>query len=61
MTMAYLKSTEVAQRLGIANQTLAKWRWAHEGPRFVKLGKAVRYSEADLAAWLDANAREPQS
>lgn len=32
-------------------------RWAGEGPRFVKLGRHVRYRAEDVLAWIDANAR----
>lgn len=32
-------------------------RWAGEGPRFVKLGRHVRYRAEDVLAWIDENAR----
>ena len=43
--------------LGISPWTLAEWRVAGEGPRFIKLGRLVRYAPSDLQIWLDANAR----
>ena len=32
-------------------------RWAGDGPRFVKLGRNVRYKADDVMAWIDENRR----
>jgi predicted DNA-binding transcriptional regulator AlpA len=40
--------------LGIAVQTLARWRVEGAGPPFLKLGTAIRYDRSDLDTWLDA-------
>lgn len=32
-------------------------RWAGDGPRFVKLGRHVRYRADDILAWIEENAR----
>jgi len=40
--------------------TLANWRWRGYGPAYIRVGRAVRYSEADLVAFLEANRVEPQ-
>jgi predicted DNA-binding transcriptional regulator AlpA len=45
---------EAAARLGLMVATLRRWRWARRGPRWVKVGAAVRYSPADLAAFIEA-------
>lgn len=44
----------VARLLGLSEVTLRKWRIQErrEGPAWIKCGKAVRYREADLQAWL---------
>ena len=34
--------------------TLRKWRCIGEGPRFVRIGRAVRYRKADLDAYAEA-------
>ena len=39
-----LTQEDAAAFLCLAPKTLARWRWAGRGPRFVKLGSAVRYS-----------------
>jgi excisionase family DNA binding protein len=50
---------EAAPRTGLSASTLRKLRLTGGGPRFMKLGRAVRYREQDLDAWL--NARTVQS
>jgi len=47
---------QVAKRLGIAVQTLAKWACQGKGGLpFVKLGRAVRYRPADVERFVAAN------
>lgn len=50
---AALDTHEAAARTGLASSTLRKLRLTGHGPRFVKLGRAVRYRESDLDAWLE--------
>ena len=33
--------------------TLEQWRYQGKGPRFVKIGRSVRYRRADLDAFLE--------
>ena len=54
-----LKAPEVARRLRIGARTLALWRWRGDGPPYLKLGGRIRYSLADLNAWLETNIRLP--
>jgi len=39
--------------------TLATWRATGRGPAFIKLGRRVFYSRADLDAWIASRRREP--
>lgn len=48
-----------SERLGCKISTLRKWRLLGSGPAYLKVGRLVRYAEADLAAYLDANRVEP--
>jgi len=50
-----------ASYLGVAKQTLARWRCEGGGPAFLKLGTRVRYERADLDSWLDARRRRSTS
>ncbi len=54
---ALLNETEAARILAMRVTTLRRWRWAGKGPQFVKVGAAVRYDPADLAAFIDAGRR----
>ena len=47
----------LASRLGISRSTLQSWRYAGRGPRFIKLGRMIRYRKADVDAYLNANTR----
>ena len=56
-----LTTADAARLLGLQPQTLAKWRWAGTGPRFVRLGRRVMYNLRDLEAFVEAGARESTS
>lgn len=46
---------EVSEFLGdVPVKTLARWRWTGEGPRFVRMGKHVRYRRSDVLAWINS-------
>lgn len=47
----YLKSTE---------KTLEYWRVKEIGPKFVKVGHAVRYRWSDVDEWLESNTVETE-
>ena len=47
-----LTSRETADRLGLAENTMARMRCHGTGPAFVKLGRAVRYRWHDVEFWL---------
>ena len=47
----------LAVRLGVSRSTLQSWRYAGRGPRFIKLGRLVRYRNSDVGAYLAANTR----
>lgn len=36
---------------------LANWRYMGLGPKFIKIGKSVRYRASDLETYLDAQTR----
>jgi excisionase family DNA binding protein len=55
---------EAAEYVGLSQHTLNQMRSGGRGPRFLKLGRSIRYDTNDLDAWLDRNKRhstnEPQ-
>jgi predicted DNA-binding transcriptional regulator AlpA len=47
---------QLSARLAVPASTLSKWRLARTGPPYYRLaGGQVRYSAAELAAWLAAS------
>lgn len=54
MIPQFLTSAQTAERLAVPAETLSKWRQAKTGPPFYRIGQQVRYSTAELAAWLEA-------
>jgi predicted DNA-binding transcriptional regulator AlpA len=49
-----LRPGEAAEALGFALKTLESWRASGEGPRFVRIGRAVRYRSRDLEDFVEA-------
>lgn len=44
-----------------AQRTLERWQQAGDGPQFVRVGRAVRYRQSDLDAWLECRTRTSTS
>jgi len=49
-----LTQVEAARLLRLSERTLERLRLQGGGPLYVKAGRAVRYRECDLEAWIDA-------
>lgn len=47
-----LDTAKAADYLHLSAATLMSWRSRHLGPRFVRLGRAVRYRRVDLDAFV---------
>jgi hypothetical protein len=56
-----LKSDAAGELLGLSAHTLAKMRMTGDGPRFIKLGAAVRYSFTDLQEFVARSVRHSTS
>ena len=52
---------EAAQLLCVSFRTLQAWRVRGGGPRFCKIGRAVRYRRRDLMTWVEGRARSNTS
>jgi len=50
--------TELAQWADLSVAVLRKWRREGRGPRYLKLGRLVRYRVRDVDLWLNAHAVE---
>ena len=50
-----LETVAAAHLLNCQPQTLHRWRHEGRGPRYIKVGRLVRYSEEQLQEWVKAN------
>jgi excisionase family DNA binding protein len=56
-----VSQAEVAELLGVTERCIEGWRVRGGGPRYVRVGRLVRYRESDVSAWLDARTRASTS
>lgn len=49
-----LSPGEVADQLGVKVSTVYYWQQQQTGPAFRRMGKHIRYRQADVDAWIDA-------
>lgn len=52
--MEVLNTPEAARYVRLSKPTLERFRISGDGPKFLKLGGAVRYRKVDLDAWLES-------
>ena len=52
--MEILTTIEAATYVRLGTPTLERFRISGDGPKYCKLGGAVRYRKADLDAWLES-------
>jgi predicted DNA-binding transcriptional regulator AlpA len=55
------KPIEAAHFLGLSQSWLAKLRLSGDGPPYMKVGRRVRYSRADLLKWAQKSLRHSTS
>ena len=60
-TTRALTEREVADMMGLSVATLRAWRHRGRGPRFLRLGRSVRYLPSDLADFVRASAVDTTS
>ena len=53
-----MTARELAEHLGLATATILDWAEAGRLPHF-KIGRAVRFRESEVEAWLEAQRRGP--
>jgi predicted DNA-binding transcriptional regulator AlpA len=52
-----LTPKEAAQRLRLSSSWLAKARMRGDGPPYIQMGRAIRYTEAALIQWMKSRQR----
>ena len=56
--MSFFDTKQAAEYLGLKNTTLEAWRHRGCGPKFVKVGRLVKYRQHDLDQWIESRVRE---
>ena len=49
-----LDEHEVARVTGLSVASVRRWRLLRQGPKYLKLGAAVRYKPKDVTAWIES-------
>jgi predicted DNA-binding transcriptional regulator AlpA len=49
-----LNEHDVARITGMSVASVRRWRLLRQGPKFLKIGSAVRYKSVDIAMWLNS-------
>ena len=57
----HLTERQAASHLNLKTKTLQAWRVRGDGPKYLKLGKAVRYRLSDLLAFENERTRTSTS
>lgn len=47
-----MKTEAAADFLQVKPTTLEQWRWNGKGPKFIKMGRSVRYRKSDLEEFI---------
>jgi len=48
-----LNEYDVARITGLSVASVRRWRLFRKGPKYLKIGAAVRYKPDDITAWLE--------
>jgi predicted DNA-binding transcriptional regulator AlpA len=49
-----LNEHDVARITGLSVASVRRWRLLRQGPKYIKIGAAVRYKPEDVAGWLES-------
>jgi len=49
-----LNEHDVARITGLSVASVRRWRLYRQGPKYLKIGAAVRYKPEDISAWLES-------
>ncbi|RDV04519.1 helix-turn-helix transcriptional regulator [Undibacter mobilis] len=56
-----LDQNQVSERWGVSVRTLERYRLTGTGPRFIRIGRLVRYRESDLEEYVFDHVRTSTS
>jgi predicted DNA-binding transcriptional regulator AlpA len=49
-----LTEHDVSRVTGLSVASVRRWRLLRQGPRYLKIGSAVRYKPEDISTWLES-------
>jgi predicted DNA-binding transcriptional regulator AlpA len=49
-----LNEHDVARITGLSVASVRRWRLLRQGPKYLKIGSAVRYRAEDIRTWLES-------
>ena len=49
-----LNEYDVARITGLSVASVRRWRLLRQGPKYLKIGAAVRYKPEDISVWLES-------
>jgi predicted DNA-binding transcriptional regulator AlpA len=49
-----LNEHDVARITGLSVASVRRWRLLRQGPKYIKIGAAVRYKQEDILVWLES-------
>jgi len=49
-----LNEHDVARITGLSVASVRRWRLLRKGPKYIKIGAAVRYKAEDVSMWIEA-------
>jgi len=49
-----LNEDDVARITGLSVASVRRWRLLRQGPKYLKIGAAVRYKPEDISGWLQS-------
>ena len=49
-----LNEHDVARITGLSVASVRRWRLLRQGPKYLKIGAAVRYKAEDISIWLES-------
>ena len=55
-----ISETEAARILGLAVQTLRNWRCQSRGPKYLKLGRAIKYDIYEIEKYMHEHTIDPE-
>lgn len=58
MSSGLWTNRELAEYVRVSVNTVDYWRFMGTGPRFVRVGRHVRYQQSDIDRWLTSNAAD---